>query len=58
MKPPVATDRSEWDDVLDHLLPEDWRETDEEVQPPSGAVPVVVPGSPSPTPAPEGGRRA
>ena len=46
------------DDVLDHLLPEDWRETDEEVQPPSGAVPVVVPGSPSPTPAPGGGRRA
>ncbi len=33
------------DDVLDHLLPEDWRETDEEVQPEPAA------------PAPRGGRR-
>lgn len=43
------------DDVLDHLLPEDWRETDEDVHPtPTGTVPVVrVPGT-----NPEGGRRA
>ena len=32
------------DDVLDHLLPEDWRETDEEVQP--AAAPT---GAPAPT---------
>lgn len=42
------------DDVLDHLLPEDWRETDEEVSPSTGAVPVVA----APRPAPRGGRRA
>lgn len=43
------------DDVLDHLLPEDWRETDEDVHPtPTGAVPVVrAPGT-----NPEGGRHA
>lgn len=42
------------DDVLDHLLPEDWRETDEEVQPapaaPAGPRHVGAP-------APRGGRR-
>lgn len=38
------------DDVLDHLLPEDWRETDEDVHPtPTGAVPVVrAPGAAPP----------
>nr|WP_246582362.1 CBS domain-containing protein [Cellulomonas hominis] len=44
------------DDVLDHLLPEDWRETDEEVPPTTGAVPVVSPSAPRPVP--RGGRRA
>jgi Mg/Co/Ni transporter MgtE len=42
------------DDVLDHLLPEDWRETDEEVQP-VPAAPVA--GPPAATQAPRGGRR-
>ncbi len=44
------------DDVLDHLLPEDWRETDEEVQPvPTGEVPAVRAARGGPTP--RGGRR-
>lgn len=48
------------DDVLDHLLPEDWRETDEEVQPvPTGEVPAVGArgGRPAARPTPRGGRR-
>jgi Mg/Co/Ni transporter MgtE len=39
------------DDVLDHLLPEDWRETDEEVQP-EPAAPARAGVR-----APRGGRR-
>jgi flagellar motility protein MotE (MotC chaperone)/sporulation protein YlmC with PRC-barrel domain len=42
------------DDVLDHLLPEDWRETDEEVQPaPAASTGPRHAGAP----APRGGRR-
>jgi flagellar motility protein MotE (MotC chaperone)/sporulation protein YlmC with PRC-barrel domain len=43
------------DDVLDHLLPEDWRETDEEVQP--AAAPTGAP-APTTTTTPRGGHRA
>jgi flagellar motility protein MotE (MotC chaperone) len=50
------------DDVLDHLLPEDWRETDEEEPVPTGPVPVVArPATTPPAPrhaGPRGGRRA
>ncbi|WP_213280980.1 MULTISPECIES: magnesium transporter MgtE N-terminal domain-containing protein [Cellulomonas] len=50
------------DDVLDHLLPEDWRETDEEEHP-TGAVPAAPQpladraGARHVGPAPRGGRR-
>ncbi|RMI07016.1 magnesium transporter MgtE N-terminal domain-containing protein [Cellulomonas triticagri] len=46
------------DDVLDHLLPEDWRETDEEVHPAvTGAQPVVGGAGSAPGGAQGGGRR-
>jgi len=49
------------DDVLDHLLPEDWRETDEEVPVVTGAVPAVARPSAAPSAprhaGPRGGRR-
>lgn len=50
------------DDVLDHLLPEDWRETDEEEPVVTGAVPVVARPAAAPSAprhaGPRGGRRA
>jgi len=48
------------DDVLDHLLPEDWRETDEEVPVVTGATPAVARPSTPAAPrhaSPRGGRR-